>query len=346
MKNLACGVKNLACDVKNRAATPGAALPGRTRGLLVVLSCLATAVVCLAQVLGLGAQPALAQQPATVPPLPGPVLRGFQVGEQNWLPGHRGVDLAGNAGQLVVAAAPGTISWVGTIAGVPMMTVEHPGGLRTTYQPVEAILPPGSLVSAGQAIAILGDGHCALQACLHWGLRDGETYLDPIAWLAGGGAGNVRLLPRSATPRPFPPVVDVVGLVSMLAGGLPVAGPITSGYGGRINPISGATEFHDGIDIGAPCGAGVQTLWPGVVSLAGGAGGYGLRVEVDHGVVAGVRLVSSYSHLSAFAVATGQNVGAGTVVGLVGSTGYSTGCHLHYSATADGRLVDPRTLPS
>ena len=73
-----------------------------------------------------------------VAPLPGPVLRGFQIAEYNWLPGHRGVDLAGTAGDLVTAAAAGTISWVGVIDGVPMMTVQHPDGLRTTYQPVEA----------------------------------------------------------------------------------------------------------------------------------------------------------------------------------------------------------------
>lgn len=321
---------------------------GRTRGLSVLIACLLVMGSCLAQLVGLGARPVLAAQPVRLPPLPGTVLRGFQVGEKNWMPGHRGVDLAGHPGQAVVAAASGTISWVGVIAGVPMMTVQHPDGLRTTYQPVEARLPPGSAVAAGQVIAVLVEGHCIGQACLHWGLRDGETYLDPLAWLGGLFDGEVRLLPRSAVPRQLPPpgLLEAGDVELGPVGGLPVPGPITSGFGGRVNPISGAFEFHDGIDIGAPCGAGVHTQWSGLITFAGPAGGYGLRVEVDHGLVAGVRLISSYSHLSGFTVTPGQTLQAGALVGLVGTTGFSNGCHLHYSTIVDGRPVDPRASPT
>lgn len=331
--------------MKYRIVTQASGRAERARGLLVLASCLGMVVACLAQFFGVGVRPALATDPLRVAPLRGDLLQVFQVGEQNWLPGHRGVDLAGSPGQLVVAAASGTISWVGVIAGVPMLTVQHPDGLRTTYQPVEALVPQGSAVSAGQVIASLVDGHCLAQACLHWGLRDGDTYLDPIAWLRGSAEGMVRLLPRSATPRQLPPPGAAEFAAGLeLSGSLPVPGPVTSGFGARTNPLSGAAEFHDGIDIGAPCGTGVHTLWPGVVSFADAAGGYGLRVEVNHGTVGGVQVVTSYSHLSDFSVTAGQAVGAGTVVGLVGSTGWSTGCHLHYSIVADGRLVDPRAV--
>ncbi len=303
------------------------------------------------QVLGLGVRPAAALpgedgDPGRTPPIPGAVLRGFQVGEHDWLPGHRGVDLAGHPGQSVVAAAAGTASWIGTIAGVPMLTIQHPDGLRSTYQPVEAIVPRGAAVTAGQPVAVLVDGHCAAQACLHLGLRDGEVYLDPLAWLGGQATGEVRLLPRSAVPRQQPPPGWAEsGVEPLVAGMLPVAGPITSGFGSRLGPITGATEFHDGVDIGATCGTPVQTRRPGVVSFAGSQGGYGLRVEIDHGMVDGARLTSSYSHLSSFGVDVGQQVPAGSPVGLVGSTGWSTGCHLHYGATVDGRAVDPLTVP-
>lgn len=291
------------------------------------------------------AAPASADSSGRVAPLPGPVLRGFQIAEYNWLPGHRGVDLAGTAGDLVKAAAAGTISWIGVIDGVPMMTVQHPDGLRTTYQPVEATVATGQQVSAGQPIGVLTAGHCATQACLHWGLRNGDSYLDPLLWLGGWGDAEVRLLPRSAVPRQQPPPGAVEAAdVLPLTGDLPVAGPLTSGFGSRVNPISGLGEFHDGIDIGAPCGAPVQVLWPGTVVFAGTAGGYGQRVEIDHGVIGGVQTRTSYSHLSGFGVSAGQHVAAGTVIGQVGSTGYSTGCHLHYSGVRNGALVDPRTI--
>ena len=303
-------------------------------GLLLLTS-------CLAQLSGWGARDAVANEHGPRPPLPGAVLREFQVGEFDWEPGHRGVDLAGQAGEQVRAPAPGTISWVGTIAGVPMLTVQHPDGLRTTYQPVQAALPVGAAVAAGDQIATLASGHCAAAACLHWGLRAGEQYLDPLAWVSGASRPQVRLRPGSAVPRP-PPAPGVGELVEggvLPSGELPVAGPITSAWGGRTNPISGTSEFHDGVDIGAACGLPVQTLWPGVVSFAGSAGGYGLRVEVDHG--AGHS--SSYSHLSGIAVGPGESVVAGQVIGAVGTTGYSTGCHLHYSVIQGGRSVDPLT---
>lgn len=305
----------------------------------------------LAQLLGLAAQPAAAQpagggDPVRVAPITGSVLRSFQVGEHDWVPGHRGIDLAGHAGQSVSAAAAGTISWIGTIAGVPMLTVQHPDGLRTTYQPVEATVPGGSTVAAGQAIAVLVDGHCTTSACLHFGVRDGETYLDPLAWLGGQATAEVRLLPRSAVPRQQPPPGSVeMGDAQRPSDRLPVAGPITSGFGARTNPISGATEFHDGVDIAAACGSPVQTMWPGAVTSAGSSGGYGLRIEIDHEIVDGVRLTSSYSHLSVLGVGVGQQVSAGTPVGLVGSTGWSTGCHLHFGAALDNGMIDPLTVP-
>lgn len=309
-------------------------------------------VSVLGQFLGVAVRPAAALptgdgDPVRTPPISGSVLRGFQIGEHDWLPGHRGIDLAGRAGQSVLAAAAGTVSWVGTIAGVPMLTVQHPDGLRTTYQPVEALVPSGATVAAGQPIAVLVDGHCATQACLHFGLRDGEVYLDPLAWLGGLATGEVRLLPRSAVPRQQPPPGWADSEVDpLVAGELPVAGPITSGFGARASPMTGAAEFHDGVDIGAACGTPVRTRRPGVVSFAGSQGGYGWRVEIDHGVLEGVRLTSSYSHLSSFGVDVGQQVQAGSSIGLVGSTGWSTGCHLHYGATLDGRAVDPLTVPT
>lgn len=295
-------------------------------------------VCCLIQLSGWGLRPAAAQD-SRIAPLPGQVLRTFEIGEADWQPGHRGIDLAGTPGAQVRAPASGTVSWVGSINGTPMMTIQHPDGLRTTYQPVQALLPQGTDVTAGEVVATLQAGHCTDTACLHFGLRAGERYLDPLAWLGGRAAGQVRLLPRSATPRQLPPVgaADHLESAVLPTGELPVPGPITSAWGPRTSPISGPPEFHDGIDIGAACGLPVQVSAPGVVVSTGTAGGYGLRVEVDHGSGQG----TSYSHLSGIAVTPGQTVAAGQVIGQVGTTGWSTGCHLHYSVTSQGQSIDP-----
>ncbi|GAA2184558.1 hypothetical protein GCM10009785_32980 [Brooklawnia cerclae] len=300
-------------------------------------------ITCMLGLVGAGTQLSAASPTSRVVPLPGPVLRDFEAAEPDWLRGHRGVDLGGDAGAQVMAAADGTVAWVGTINGVSMVSVQHPDGIRTTYQPVDPAVSRGEAVRAGQMLGTLLPGHCTTGACLHWGVRQGERYLDPMVWLGGGAAGEVRLLPRSAVPRQQPPegAIESADAVTALAGGLPVAGPVTSPFGSRVNPISGATEFHDGIDIGVPCGTPVVASAPGVVLAAGTAGGFGLRVELDHGTVGGAQRGSSYSHLSRIDVSAGQQVRAGEIVGLVGTTGYSTGCHLHYSVTVDGSTVDP-----
>lgn len=123
-------------------------------------------------------------------------VRLFDPPPQPWLPGHRGVDLAAEPGVAVLAAASGTVVYAGRLAGRGVVSVDH-GGLRTTYEPVDALVKAGAAVSAGQALGTLAPGHpgCPAAACLHWGLRRGPVYLDPLTML---GLGRVRLLPTSA----------------------------------------------------------------------------------------------------------------------------------------------------
>ncbi|MEU0550234.1 M23 family metallopeptidase [Micromonospora sp. NPDC005979] len=129
-------------------------------------------------------------------PLDGPprLVRRFDPPPQPWLSGHRGVDLAASAGTVVRSAGPGTVLFVGLVAGRPVVTVGHAGGLRTTHEPVQPGVRPGQAVAAGGPLGELLPGHpgCPADACLHWGLRRGEEYLDPLALL---GLGPVRLLP-------------------------------------------------------------------------------------------------------------------------------------------------------
>jgi murein DD-endopeptidase MepM/ murein hydrolase activator NlpD len=129
-------------------------------------------------------------------PLPPPhhVVRGFDPPLQPWLAGHRGVDLAGTVGEPVRAAGSGVIAFAGEIAHVPVISIEHPDGLRTTYLPVATRRQVGDQVARGEQVGhlVLVGSHCAPAACLHWGLKHGPDYLDPLALLR---LNPVRLLP-------------------------------------------------------------------------------------------------------------------------------------------------------
>ncbi|MDR7300709.1 M23 family metallopeptidase [Haloactinomyces albus] len=136
-------------------------------------------------------------------PLPGPreVVRAFDAPETDYGSGHRGVDLAGTAGQPVRAAATGLVVYAGRVVDRPVISIEHPGGIRTTYEPVTPEVVAGERVTRGQRIGTLAGGHpeCAVQApasCLHWGARLRSEYLNPLRLL---GHGAVRLLPWHGT---------------------------------------------------------------------------------------------------------------------------------------------------
>lgn len=121
------------------------------------------------------------------PPItPVAVVRPFDPPVQRWLPGHRGVDLRATQGQRVHAAGDGRVAFVGTLAGRGVVTIDH-GVLRTTYEPVDAVVGVGEQVRAGESIGTVatGTGHCGSGRCLHLGLRRGREYLDPMLLLGG-----------------------------------------------------------------------------------------------------------------------------------------------------------------
>jgi murein DD-endopeptidase MepM/ murein hydrolase activator NlpD len=149
----------------------------------------------------LTAGPLLAAGPATGAagwrwPLDPPVtvVAEFTAPAGPFAPGHRGVDLGGRVGDPVRSAAAGVVAFAGRVAGRGVVSVAHPGGLRTSYEPVTATVTQGDRVDAGAVLGRLEAvaSHCPPAACLHWGLRRGETYLDPRSLL---GAARVRLLP-------------------------------------------------------------------------------------------------------------------------------------------------------
>jgi len=125
------------------------------------------------------------------------VVEGFAPPVQAWGAGHRGVDLLGHVGQAVHSSLGGTITFAAPLAGRGVVVVDH-GGVRTTYEPVSASVHVGDVVDRGGVVGTLqrAASHCFPRACLHWGLRRGETYLDPLTLV---GAGPIRLLPLDGT---------------------------------------------------------------------------------------------------------------------------------------------------
>jgi len=117
----------------------------------------------------------------------------------------------------------------------------------------------------------------------------------------------------------------------------PVNGPITSPYGTRIDPITGATSFHPGVDFGAACGTPIKAAGSGVIFSAGWNGGYGNATIINHGG----GIATLYGHQSRIAVSVGQTVSQGQIIGYVGTTGYSTGCHLHWEVRVNGATTNP-----
>lgn len=126
------------------------------------------------------------------------VVRSFDAPTPNWLRGHRGVDLAVAPGQPVYAAQTGTVIFAGDLAGRALVSIAHPGGLRTSYEPVTPAVRPGQRVDTGTVIGEAETGHtgCAAAACLHWGAMWGPAsradYVDPVGLLE---TTPVRLLP-------------------------------------------------------------------------------------------------------------------------------------------------------
>jgi murein DD-endopeptidase MepM/ murein hydrolase activator NlpD len=158
---------------------------------------------------------------------------------------------------------------------------------------------------------------CAHQTLLRTAMQIRTQLLDEFLWgeVTVGPDGQIRTL----TP--------------------PVDGPVSSRFGPRRHPILGYGRNHNGIDISAAAGTPVRSAAPGTVRRAGSRGDYGLAVEIDHG--GGVTTL--YAHLSQVDVVEGDVVARLAPIGQVGSTGLSTGPHLHFEVRRDGRPDDPLT---
>lgn len=168
-------------------------------------------------------------------------------------------------------------------------------------------------------------GEVQIGKLLYAGLTKGSKQIRMVEWTSGGrsewfeasGVGQKR------------------GVMTQ-----PVAGRQTSGFGMRRHPLLGYSRFHKGLDFGAPSGAPIYAATDGVVSFAGRNRGYGNFVKLDHSG----GIATAYAHMSRIAVSGGTRVRQGQVIGYVGSTGLSTGPHLHYEVYKNGVAINPRSI--
>ncbi|MFC4755074.1 M23 family metallopeptidase [Dietzia aurantiaca] len=180
----------------------GRAGAGRAGAAAVVV---AVAGLLLATVLPHPAAPA-APTVRLRSPVPGQAIpvTGFDPPDHRWLAGHRGVDLAAEPLSPVLAPAPGTVLFAGSVGGKPVLSLDHGDGLRTTYEPVTASVREGDEVSTGQTVGHVVAGHpgCPRVACLHWGARvasgspggDDDSYVDPLSLILASDR-PIRLKP-------------------------------------------------------------------------------------------------------------------------------------------------------
>lgn len=314
---------------------------------LVLLTLLPTAPAAAAPLVPVG------RWPVTGSPR---VLRAFAPPATRYGAGHRGVDLAAHEGDPVLAALDGRVTFAGRVAGRGVVTVDS-GGLRATYEPVVARLAVGQTVRAGQPLGVLAQGgHCS-RSCLHWGLRSGPEYLDPLLVLRRSHrvalvpADRRRAVERAVAVRARLAAVAAADLRAGWTAGLggrhgfghPVPGAVTSPFGVRFHPVLKVWKLHDGTDLGASCGTPIRAPFGGRVQQVSTTRGYGRRLLLQHGRVDGHAVVTAYNHAQSYVVQPGQRVARGDLLGYVGSTGFSTGCHLHLMVWLDGTLTNPMT---
>ncbi len=183
--------------------------------------------------------------------------------------------------------------------------------------------------------AVVSERGAALTAATAAVAADSAQYAE-LAREASTSQRTLRVRALQENPGSTGSLVGQPGTLSR-----PVQGPVSSPFGMRVHPITGVYKLHTGTDLRSPCGTPIQAAADGDVLSVGFNRAYGNRTVIGHGVVAGVSLSTTYSHQSALAVTAGEHVLRGQVIGFVGTTGFSTGCHLHFEVLVDGTFVDP-----
>ena len=206
-------------------------------------------------------------------------------------------------------------------AGAPAKAVE------AYIRAVAGRVPMSQVGSNGQFEIIVSQkraatGEVQIGDLLYAGLDRGGNKLQLVKWDQGGKTQWLDGMGRG----------ERQGMMSM-----PVAGRLTSSFGVRVHPVLGFKRMHKGLDIAAAYGSPIRAAMDGTVTMAGWAGGYGNFVKLSHAS----GYATGYGHMSRIAVRSGTHVSRGQVIGYVGSTGLSTGPHVHYEVWRNGASVNP-----
>jgi murein DD-endopeptidase MepM/ murein hydrolase activator NlpD len=209
-------------------------------------------------------------------------------------------------------------------AGAPAQAVE------TYLRAVGSKMSVGAIGSDARFDLIIAQrraetGEVETGELLFAGIDQGRRKLQLLKWQAGGRTEWF----------------DAAGVGEKRAGlTRPVSGRQTSGFGMRFHPLLGYNRFHKGIDFGGGYGAPIYAVSDGIATFVGRHGGHGNYVQLRHNG----SMATGYAHMSRFAVRSGQSVRQGQVIGYVGSTGLSTGPHLHFEVYRNGQAINPRTV--
>lgn len=205
-----------------------------------------------------------------------------------------------------------------------------PGAVQEYLRAIDQALPFAEIAPTDTFDLVVSYKHTA----------DGEGEAGDLLYAGVVRSGQPRAqLLRWGADGSFTSLADLVGGGQADSGlfGAPVSGHVTSGYGMRRHPILGYVRMHAGVDFAASWGSPIYAVTDGRVAYAGWHGGHGNYVRLDHGG----GIATGYGHMSRIAVAPGMAVRRGQIIGYVGSTGLSTGAHLHYEVYRGGQTVDP-----
>lgn len=208
---------------------------------------------------------------------------------------------------------------MGIIKGKKVSTTGAAVASRGDYQ--RGTAPGEDRAEESTASSVAEEGALALET---------QSRLDELAQVTAEMAGDLSSLRRSA--------ISYRARLDHTPTGWPTRGRVTSSFGRRRHPITGRIQGHDGLDIATATGTPIRATADGIVRLSGTQAGYGRLVIIDHGY--GFQTV--YAHNSRNVVGAGQRVKRGQVIAYVGSTGTSTGPHVHYEVRVSGRPVNPR----
>jgi len=255
------------------------------------------------------------------------------------------------APELLLPATPRGIDQERTLRGKPPLEIAREFEAILAAQMIAAMrqtVPSGGLLPASASTRMLegafdhelarsvtkrGDLGIARQLVHDIEMRAHDV-AHPTATTASATIGATRPLVARPDGHATLPEADAPRVAALVG---PVDGRVTSRFGIRRDPITGAAEFHAGVDLAAPRGAEVHAVAPGEVIFSGPRGSAGNVVEVRHPGA----LVTTYAHVDRTLVRAGQKVAAGDVIATVGSTGRTTGPHLHFALQRAGHPIDP-----